>query len=124
MQKAVFAKTGFVSSQIFLGYGKDIHSKEDDQHWSTAYALILTAEMVIERSLGVLNNVPRDERCHVERCVNWLLENKGVREYSSPPMDSSISKKNLGRHKTCFSKHRLLHSDNSFNSGVGAVFSK
>ncbi len=66
-----------------LGYGRDVHSPTDSTHWSPAYALIVSAELL-------RINAASDEcseSCRLQYAIDnsrWLLDNVGCASTGAP----------------------------------------
>ena len=66
-----------------LGYGRDAHLLEVDAHWSTAYALIASSELL--RSNVENNSVVKSVNLqNANNCGTWLLDNIGCESTHAP----------------------------------------
>ncbi|MDB4470713.1 hypothetical protein N9063_00355 [Deltaproteobacteria bacterium] len=66
-----------------LGYGRDVHSPKDSTHWSPAYAMIVSAE-VVRKNADSGTDGGNDRLKYITDSARWLLDNIGCASTIAP----------------------------------------
>lgn len=66
-----------------LGYGRDVHSKDKDEHWSLAYALIASSELAGSH-MNRTEHLAEISLSNSVKCGQWLLDHIGCASTGAP----------------------------------------